>query len=101
MNVTEHLYTCLAEEGSEIAKDCAKANRFGPNDREFPDGPTNREKLVDELNDLIGVTKLLVEMGELPVDWESVEKQAAKKSKVMKFMNYAASVGTLQTPETM
>ena len=57
MNVTEHLLTCLGEEGSEIAQDVDKSNRFGLDDVNVlkPDGPNNRERLVNELNDLLTI----------------------------------------------
>lgn len=107
MNTIEHLLTCLGEEGAEIAKDCSKSNRFGLDDiyaTIHPDGSrtiknemgTNRERIVDELNDLLGVAELLVEYDVLPANWQSEEKQRAKRVKVRKYMAYAHSVGRLQ-----
>lgn len=98
MNATEHLLTCLAEEGAEIAQDCAKALRFGLSDRNVlnPTGPTNAERIVDELNNLMGVVNMLCNRGALPHDWQDAEKQRAKVSKVSKFMGYAREQGALQ-----
>lgn len=97
MNITEHLLECLSEECSEVIKDVSKSNRFGLNDRNVlnPTGPTNKERLIDELNDLIGVVNLLVDEGILPKDFVSSEKQIAKKKKVLKFIDYATSVGAI------
>lgn len=97
MNVTEHLLTCLGEEGSEIAQDVSKCNRFGLDDRNVlnPTGPTNRERLIDELNDLLGVAHLLVCNGIISKDWMDVQKQANKITKVKKFMDYAMANGSL------
>ena len=97
MNATEHLLTCLGEEGSEISKDVSKSLRFGLDDRNVldPTGPTNRERLLSELNDLLGVASLLVDFGIIPPDWMDAEKQIAKKRKVRKFMGYAVKVGAL------
>jgi hypothetical protein len=97
MNATEHLLTCLAEEGSEIVKDVAKSLRFGLDDRNVlsPHGPTNRERLLAELNDLMAVAGLLVEAGVLPESWMDPDAQIAKKRKVAEFMNYASRVGAL------
>jgi len=98
MNTTEHLLTCLAEEGSEVTKDATKSLRFGLDDRNVlnPTGPTNRERLVDELNDLMAVVDLCVAHGILPENWQSPEKHQAKLEKVEKFMNYAKKVGALK-----
>lgn len=51
MNTTEHLLTCLGEEGCEISKDVSKSLRFGLDDRNLldPDGPPNRERLLADL----------------------------------------------------
>jgi DNA-directed RNA polymerase subunit RPC12/RpoP len=97
MNTTEHLLTCLAEECAEVAKDAAKSLRFGLEERNVlnPTGPTNRERLLDELNDLLAVVELMVERGILPADWGDPAKRAAKRGKVLRFMSYAASVGAL------
>lgn len=97
MNAIEHLTTCLGEEGAEIAQDASKCLRFGWNDRNFlnPTGPTNSERLVNELNDLIGVAEMLVAHGLLPEDWMSRAKIEAKKEKVTNCMEYARKVGTL------
>lgn len=95
MNKTEHLLTCLAEEGVEIAlelsKQSCKSLRFGLHDVNVlePKGPTNQERLIDELNDLHGVIELLIEVGALPADWHDRKKVDAKKEKVCKFMDYA------------
>lgn len=98
MNTTEHLLTCLGEEGSEISQDVSKCLRFGLSDRNVldPTGPTNCERLVNELNDMLGVASLLSEFGIIPANWMDPEKQIAKKRKVRKFMGYAVTVGALK-----
>jgi hypothetical protein len=97
MNAIQHLLTCLGEEGAEIAQDTSKCNRFGCNDRNFlnPTGPTNTERLVNELNDLLGVAEMLVTEGVIPANWMDREKIAAKKEKVLNCMEYARKVGAL------
>ena len=98
MNATEHLLTCLAEEGAEITHRSTKCLRFGMTDRNVlnPTGPTNEEHLVGELNDLMAVIELLIEAGVLPEEWQDMALQQAKKDKVQKFMGYADRVGTLE-----
>lgn len=98
MNDIEHLLTCLSEEASEIIKDASKSLRFGLDDRNVvnPGGPTNRERLIDELNDLEGVLQILEERGILPSKWRNQGKVNIKKQKVAKFMEYARSVRALE-----
>ena len=98
MNITEHLLTCVAEEGAEIAQDADKSLRFGLLDVNFliPNGPNNTERLVNELNDLLGVVDMLVKRGVIPANWQSTMKQLKKKNKVIAMMRYAKRVGTLQ-----
>lgn len=97
--VTQHLLYCLNEECLEVAKEVDKSLRFGIDDTNFlePSGPNNRERIVDELNDLMGVISLCVETGIIPEDWRSGAKEYAKRAKVIDCMDYARSIaGTLQ-----
>lgn len=105
MNATNHLLTVLAEEGGEVAKECHKALRFGLDDKVTLDpggprgttGPTNREKIICELNDVLGVAQMLVENGILPSDWQDQAAQEQKKRKVSRYMDYARRVGALES----
>lgn len=103
MNDTEHLLTCLSEECLEVSKDIHKALRFGLSDRNVlkPDGPTNLERICDELNDLIAVVRMLEHRGILPPNWGSAEKQASKVIRVLRFMDYAREKGALQYQGTI
>jgi NTP pyrophosphatase (non-canonical NTP hydrolase) len=106
MNRLEHLLACLAEESCEIAKEAHKAQRFTIDDRVTLDphgprgttGPTTRDKIVDELNDLMGVVSMLVAEGALPADWYRVDHQARKMKRVEAYMVYAQRVGALEVP---
>lgn len=107
MNRIEHLLACLAEECGEVAKECHKAQRFGLDDQvtldpEGPrglEGPTNREKIIMELNDLLGVVDMMVAEGVLPSNWECPQRRQRKGVKVERFMKYAERVGALQPPQ--
>lgn len=95
MNVSEHLLTCLAEEGGEIALAAHKALRFGIDDGYPGTDRTNRCDIVQEVNDLLGVIELLSEHGitlDGLFDRSAIE---AKKAKVRKYMDYAAERGCL------
>lgn len=118
MNETEHLLTCLAEESGEtsvelieaagvcqrIAKEAHKALRFGLDDKLTMDpagprgteGPNNKEKILGELNDLLGVVGILVDRGIFPADWQDKEAQERKKAKVLAYMGYSERIGALQ-----
>jgi NTP pyrophosphatase (non-canonical NTP hydrolase) len=103
MNATEHLLTVLGEECGEIAKEVSKSLRFGLDDKLTLDpdgprgteGPTNREKIVSELNDLVGVVRLLVAHEIISPDWSTPSKQEAKMKKVVAYMGYARKTGAL------
>lgn len=98
MNVTEHLLEKLGEECSEVHKETSKANCFGLQDVNYliPTGPNNESRIVNELNDLMGVVEMLVERDLLPADWQDSKKKAAKKRKVVENMIYAQAQGALQ-----
>lgn len=102
MNTEEHIMTCLSEECLEVSKDISKALRFGLDDRNVlnPTGPTNRERIVEELNDLQAMIWMAVEAGILPPTWEKRDKQQEKRIKVKKFMRYAEEVGALHFDNT-
>jgi len=104
MNATNHLLAVLAEEGGEVGKECHKAQRFGLDDKVTLDpqgprgttGPTNREKIVAELNDMLGVVQMLVDRGVLPANWQDKAAQERKAMKVARYMDYAVRVGALE-----
>ena len=101
MTTLEHLLVVVGEEGCEVAHIAGKALRFGLAERwaRNPDEskPSNAERMVDELNDLLGAVDMLVELGVLPANWMNIPKQEAKKEKVRKYMTYARNdCGTLR-----
>lgn len=109
MNTDEHLVTCAGEEAVEIAtellkivlalsKVTAKSLRFGNEDRNVidPTGPTNAERLVAELNDMLAVADMLAERGIIPRNWQDATAQARKKGRVLHFLNYAEGTGALR-----
>ena len=104
LTVEQHLLACLGEEGSEVSQETAKALRFGIDDDFIDDnfsGRTVRERLIAELNDLLGVAQLCVEHGILPRDWQNSMAQYVKKRKVRKFMEYARQTGALSPMQRM
>jgi len=111
MDSNENLLTTFSEECQEIAEDAlllaAAANklsqsalkclRFGMDDRnpEEKKSPDNRERLVAELNDLMGVISLMVSYEILPENWSCSSLQAQKQAKVLKYRNRSRVLGAL------
>lgn len=105
MTDEEHILQCLSEECAEVTKNVSKALRFGLDDTKPDrtlegdfvrgDGPTNRQKIVEEFHDALAVYAMLEERGvfegiKIAPDW--CER---KKQKVLLHMEYARSRGTL------
>ena len=86
----------LSEECVETALEMSqvlhKTQIFGP-ESTHNGSPTNRERTIEELNDLFAVAEMLEEIGFLPAGWLSDEKIAAKKEKVMKYMEISHDLG--------
>lgn len=113
MNDLEHKLTCLGEECTEVAicanelaisanlvaQRVSKALRFGLEDVQVEQAYTNGQRLISELNDLMGAVELLIEKGvvEWSVDREAVE---AKKERIKKYLAYSKECGTLQDEVT-
>lgn len=98
MNIDEYLLTCLSEECIEIAKDISKALRFGLDDVNIskPEGPTNRQRIEDELNDFSAILLMVEEHNLINKSWHSFDKVEAKKLKILKYIEYARKIGALK-----
>jgi NTP pyrophosphatase (non-canonical NTP hydrolase) len=108
VNREEHLLTCLAEECGEVQQAISKALRFGLNetvddylkylgDTTVTSKPSNRERIIRELADVLAVVELLDESGVLTTN-EICNRNLIeeKKKKLKHFMEYARSRGTLK-----
>lgn len=97
MNSKEHILTCISEECSEIIKDVSKALRFGLDDINPETKQTNRVAIAKEINDLLAVVELAIENYDL-LDANIVDSfvsKELKKRKVLNWMEYAHSKGTI------
>ena len=92
MTNEQHLLTILAEECAEVGQRATKAIRFGledPNGAQ-PGFPSNKERLLEELNDLLAVVDLLFEDNYIDKD-----KQKLKQQKIEKYTKLSKELGQL------
>lgn len=103
MNKQEHLLVIVAEEAVEVAQRATKALRFGmqqiqidrnepsPNSQN-PLARTNKERLEDELCDLLATC----ELAGIQVDLAKFnERMAMKRRKVETYLEFSRQQGTL------
>lgn len=95
MNRNEHLLQCLTEECIEIAYDVSKALRFGLDDVKPGGRETNREKIENEIADLLGVVEMLVDEGIISDPREQTNAIQDKKQRLRHYMHYARQKGAL------
>lgn len=82
MNKEQHAFLKLGEECNEVAMLCSKIMQFGL-DSEY-EGKTNKERLIEELNDIMGcLLNLRIETG-----FDFVEDREAVWAKVEKMDTY-------------
>lgn len=91
MTETEHLLDILIEECAEVIQRVTKAKRFGLYEVQPEQSLTNQERIVYELNDVIATANLLL----CDMVWIDEKAIAAKREKIIHFLNYSAECGTL------
>jgi NTP pyrophosphatase (non-canonical NTP hydrolase) len=97
MNKNEHLLTCLAEECAEIQQAVSKALRFGLKGGYPGTDRTNADDIAAEITDLMAVISMCCDAKIIDEPVASKNAFDAKKTKVLHYMEYAESVGTLTT----
>ena len=89
-----HIIGCVTEEAGEVSQAIGKIVRFGLHDHKEHDGPSNLEKLQNEVHDLVAVYQMLCkELGE--PTYFNTSKLMAKEERVEHYMEYAKSIGQL------
>jgi len=98
MNKKEHLLVCLTEECGEVIQVADKGLRFGTSDSYPDEDTTNAYNIVKEYIEITAVMDMLLDEGFLPQlsDNQANEIFIAKQKRVLEFMEYARSRGTLQ-----
>lgn len=97
MTREEHLLVCLAEECVEVAKDVAKALRFGLDDHEPGAAFDNRERIMLELRDVLCIASILSREDVLPPLIYGPEDVERKLANVERFMIVARGNGALSS----
>lgn len=102
MNRREHLLGHVSEECAEIAQRASKAQRFGEDEAQPGQERTNRERIMDEFWDLVGVLHLLgyvviSGLNEPTTSLMLVNDNAVieKQANVAKYLAYSRDCGTL------
>lgn len=96
MTRQEHLLTHITEECAEVAQRVTKALRFGEEQKQSEQPLTNRERIIDEVNDLAEVLSMA---GYSLTEILDRRKMAAKREKVERYLLKAQAQGTLQVNE--
>lgn len=95
MTRNEHLLAIVAEECDEVSQRALKALRFTVSEVQPGQPLDNAQRLVDELNDLIGAVHKLADAGIIPDNWLSYAKVKAKGEKIERFLELSRSLGAL------
>lgn len=96
MTETEHLLNVLIEECAEVIQRATKAKRFGLWEIQPEQRLTNQERLVYELNDLVATADLL--LCKERAGWPNQDLMRAKQEKVLRYLEYSETCGTLTRP---
>ena len=94
MTNLQYLLTKLAEECEEVGQMAHKTQQFGIDER-YGDGPTNRERLHAELDDLMAAIQMLNDeegLGYIP----NRNAVNAKIAKVSHYREYSRSIGLVE-----
>lgn len=94
----QYLHLKLSEECNEVGQMASKNMHFGREERQFSDGESNRERLHNELNDILAIVELMNEEEgfDFSPDRDKIER---KKDKVKFYRDYSRSLGLVEDAE--
>lgn len=95
MSRVDYLLSHLAQECCEVAIRCTKAQHFGLDEVQPEQAHTNRERLLQEVFDLMGIVEILRDEGVLPDFSGLLIGIEAKKVKAARFSSYSRELGRL------
>lgn len=95
MNREQYLLLKLGEEASEITQIVSKTSQFGMEEKHPDLLWNNKERVHQELNDLLGIVEMLNEECDLDYTPDEVAIQY-KKKKVNKYYEYSKKLGKVK-----
>lgn len=95
MNRIETLLCVLAEECSEVAQRCSKAQRFGVHQKQAGHERTNAGRIDVELQDVYALVAMI--RMELQTPWFGVPEDSAMEAKRLKVESYMAADRDLES----
>ena len=98
MNKEQMLLTLLSEECTEVGQRASKAIRFGLDEIQKGQELTNRERLHQELVDIIAVVQYLNYGYDFDFDFDNIDWKAVaeKKERIDKYMKYSSELGRVE-----
>jgi hypothetical protein len=96
MTRTEMLTAQFIEELSEIIKEVAKLQRFGPTEVMAGQPFTNAQRVCNEMNDMMALWYMMAQAGIVPGDFEDTAKQLTKMNRVEEYLKFSEQCGTLK-----
>jgi len=96
MNREQMALLKLMEECNEVSQRCAKAIKFGLEEKQPGQELTNRQRLYEEAVDVIAALDVLTDRGILDMDKVTNPEVAARKEKITKYDEYSRSLGILK-----
>lgn len=97
MTENEHLLLCLAEECDEVGQRIMKALRFGLEEVQEGQSLNNKQRISEELFDLVAVATLCDRAGLLAGVEPNEKAIQRKRDKIAKFMAISRDQGVLSS----
>lgn len=98
ITIEQHLLSKISEECGEVVQEVSKAMLHGLEDKKPKQELTNKQKLENELCDLIAVARMCVDRGILDIDEIfNNDKMDIKITKVEKWLKYSQDNGNTET----
>lgn len=100
MDERQYYLMKIVEEANEVASAAMKCIQFGNDNRDpiNPDGPTNEEHLLYEINDLLGARLAamynnVIKEEPVGISWQQIKD---KKDKIEKYKQLCVILGTVK-----
>jgi hypothetical protein len=93
MTRAQYLLGKLAEECAEVDQRASKAALFGIDEKQPGQPYNNKERLIDEIQDLRVIVNILINAGVLPIILDRRDRLDEKTAKVEAYYDYSVSQG--------